>query len=635
LRLGRLVPLLVVSASIAGCEGIIGADFGSLRSAPPCSTCGTGGAESARTGGSSGADGKPSAGGTASGGRSSGESGMGTSGRAGASAGSLGIGESGSAGEGGTSTLDPCVSNADCIERHDNRPYICRRSSCVPVTTEDCPVVLPSAGGVDYLKRERPFLIGGFASVNAPFYEDPASVNWDLAFTEFNEATRGGLANGTRPLVGVVCNSDLPDILPGLRHLALDLAISGTLSTLPPERLLAAFEHTTSREYIDDGGKLMLFLADDAADSRLANLMDRGLIWHMLGSPRVLSAATAGLVRHIEPLVQTWRAENYLATGVDDPATSLRLTLVTADDVSLLDAASVLTAGDIDHPSSNLTFNGALAVSQPGLFRRVDIESAGVHAPYDVQAGVNELLWNPPHIIVALAGEELTDLLAAVEAGWGQTGNTLGHMRPFWVVYASAAHSVTLPATLAAFASVVPPPSRRLAGVSFASSVEERAQLLTSAYRFRLFDFYRGDRLVPVLSGTENHYDAAYSLLYAHAAAAANGSYVSPTDLREALEDRVFSPEPGAKSISVGPAYVPDGVGALGTLTDRMALYGTMGPLDFERSSGTRVSATSAWCVEPGNPDQPYVYDALLYDAGADVYSLPQSGPASCVPSGR
>lgn len=634
MRLGVLARVLALPASLVGCESIIGADFGALRPAPACTTCATGGADAGRGAGGSAGDGGTGngVGGAGSAGRSTASGGAPTAGRAGSSSGTGGIGESGSAGEGGAPpVVDPCTTNVECIERYENQPYICRRSNCVRVTTEECPVLLPTGSGLESLKTERPFLVGAFAGVDPPFFEDAASVNWDLAFTEFNQATRGGLASGTRPLVAVVCNSHAPDILPPFRHLSLDLGLTGTLSALSPEKLLAAYEYTTTEEYRAARGAPMFFLAADAADSRLANLVDRGLVWHMLGSPRVLSAATAGLVRHIEPHVQTRRADNYLLTGVDDPAADLRLTLVTADDLSLLDAASVLTAGDIDHPSSNLTFNGQFAVSQPGLFRRVEIESAVVHPTYDVQAGVDELLRNPPHVIVALAGAELSELIQAVEAGWGQAGNTLGHMRPFWVVYESAAHSTTLPTTVASLGSVTPPLSERLVGVGFASSGEQRAQVLSAAYRFRLFDFYQNDRLDPVLAGTENHYDAAYALLYGYAASAANGSVVSGTDLREALENRVFSPELGAKSISVGPAYVPDGMQALATLTDRMALYGTMGPLEFERSSGTRVSATSAWCIEPANGDRPYVYDALLYDAEQDSYSVPTDVPASCV----
>ncbi len=608
--------------AVAGCESLIGADFDEVRPATACETCtaGTvpvGAGAGGRQGGATGVGG-----------------GLGDAGRAVLVGGSPGVGGTsdprGDSGDGGwagdgNEPVDPCSSHAGCIDRHGGEAFYCRRSSCVRVTTEACPVLLPSGRALGYLRHQAPLLLGGFANVEAPDFEDTATVTWDLALTEFHDAAYttvpapdAGFAFGTRPLVAIVCNSSDTDFAPALRHLTETLGISGVLSTLPPEKLLAAYNHTIDPEYVENGYDPVFFLATNAADFRLANLVDRGLVWHMLGDPRALATTTAGVVRHIEPHVNIRRVENHALTGVDDPSLPLRLTLVTGDELSLMDAASVLTSGDIQDLSSNLTFNGELAILQPEAFRRVGIDA------------VEEILSNPPHIVVALAGPEIAGVIQEVESAWGLAGYPQGFMRPYWVLHDSASHTAELPNVLANLDLVTPPPADRLLGVSFALSQEERAQLLYAAYQSRLLDFYENERLRPVLAGTQTDYEAAYAMIYAYLAASRNEGHASATDLREALEDRVFSPEAFAESVSVGPAYVPAAMQVLGTSTNNMALYGSMGPPNFERSSGTRVSDTSVWCVEPANTGAPYVYDALLYNPLSDSCYAPERGAGSC-----
>jgi hypothetical protein len=619
----QLARTLSFSLSLAGCASIIGADFDELRLAPACETCTAGaGQGGGGVAGKSAESGSTSTGGAGDAGRTSPAGGSSATGGTGNVAPPDDGGEAGWAGEGGAPP-DSCSTHVECIERHDDQPFICRRASCVPVITKECPVLLPRVGALDALKEEgaRPMLIGGFANVEPPFFEDTASVNWDLALSEFHEGTWGGLKGvmgERRPLLAVVCNSNDADFMPALSHLTLDLGVEAVLSTLPPEKLLAAYEFTATEEYVEKRGELVFFLADDAADFRLENLMDLRLVWHMFGSPLALAVTTAGLVRHIERHVGEQRDLNALP-AVDPPGGPLRLTLVTGSDLRLLDAESVLTAGDVQSPSSNLTFNGEYAVAQPGLFRRSGIDSA-----------VEEILNNPPHIVVALAGPEIAEVIFAVESSWGESAGSQGFMRPFWVLYDSASHAAALPGTLSSLEYLSPPPSERLLGVSFARSQEEQAQLLYAAYQSKLFEFYQNERLSPILPGTQADYEAAYVLMYAYAAATPAGAQVKALDLRDAL-DRVVSTEPDAQSVSIGQDGVAFGTNWLRVfLEGEIALYGTTGAMAFKRSSGMRETGTSVWCLEPENAARPYVYDALLYDPGTDAFTAPASGIGSC-----
>jgi hypothetical protein len=511
---------------------------------------------------------------------------------------------------------------------------VCRDGSCVSLITEDCPIVLPYENGenaTDYLRQsESPILLGGITSLNPlDDYGSTAVVNWDLAFSEFNEATLGGI-DGERPLLLVVCNDVTDSVIPNFDHLALNLKVPGMLTTLSPDLLLSAYNHTSADEYVDAGGKSVFLLSNMSADLRLADLIDRGLMWHMLGSPRVLAATTASLVERIEPYVQARRQENFDLTNVDDPTTPRRLTLVTADDPTLMDISGVLTAGDVAHPESNLTFNGASALGQTE-FRRVEIESSRRHAAPEFQAAIDDILGDPPHIVVALGSGELLNVLSGIENVWGADAVTQDHMRPFYVVSHLLLGSPDFQDFVAERSSGTEPLSGRLVGVSFAMAHDERSELLYASYLSRLLGHYGTGSLQSALPGTENLYDSAYGLIYSYVGAAANGSDVTATGLRDAFQDRVFSDEPGAESISIGPAYIPDAVQALSSLTNAIGLWGTMGAPDFDRASGTRVTSSSAWCIEVIDSTPSYVADGLLYDPAAQLFYDPEGGPGSCL----
>jgi hypothetical protein len=610
-----LARALILPFSLAGCASIIGADFDELSPARPCVSCTAGEAAlGGGTGGKGGQAGSTSSGGTAGqGGKLLSAGGSATAGGKGSVDPPGHAGEAGWAGEGGAPN-DRCSSHAECIDRHDGEAFICRKAACVPVTTDECPLLLPRRGALNYLRRGSPMLLGGFANVEAPFFEDTATVNWDMAFSEFH----GAADLGERPVVAVVCNSSDADFMPALRHLTLELGVPGVLSTLPPEKLLEAHDFTIDPAYASKDGEYVFFLADNAADFRLASLVDRGLVWHMLGSPHLLATTMAGLVRYIEPHVKAQRVENYALTGLDDPAGPLRLTLLTSREPSLLDVDSVLTSGEVESPNTNLTFNGEFAVLQPELFRRAGIETAA-----------DEILANPPHIVVALLGPEVADVILAVESAWGLSAPSQGVMRPFWVLYDNASHAAELPSTLAALEQLTPPPSARLVGASFARSQEDQAQVLYGAYQSRLVAFYREERLAPMLAGTHADYEAAYAMIYASIAASATGSAVGALDLMDALKNRVFSPS-SEVTVNIGPKDVYRTKITLGDPTNNVALYGTMGAPIFERSSGTRDMGTSAWCLEPADTARPYVYDALLYDPVVDSFVPPASGTGSC-----
>jgi hypothetical protein len=591
------------------------------------------------TGGAGGTGGSASGGGGTAGDAGDGTGGSvggtgGNGGSTGGKGGTAGKGGNGGTGggEGGTAGTPECSTNADCIDANFGDPWMCRDGSCVALTTEDCPLVLPVETSIDDLRQsESPVLLGGITYLDPDNpYDSTSVVNWDLAFYEFHEATLGGL-DGDRPLLLVVCNDVPENVMPNFDHLALNLKVPGMLTTIGPDLLLSAYNHTSDDTYVAAGGESVFLLSNMSADLRLANLIDRGLVWHMLGSPRVLAATTAALVKRIETHVQARRQENFDLTSVDDPTNPRRLTLVTADDFTLLDISSVLTSGSTESPENRLMFNGMPALDQSSDFRRVSIESSRRHQDPEYQDAIDDVLGNPPHIIVALGSDELVNVVSSIENLWGFDADTQGHMRPFYVVSHVLLGSLGFQEIVAEFSAGPEPLSDRLVGVSFALAQDERSKGLYTSYLSNLLMHYGSGDLQPALPGTENFYDAAYGLLYAYVGAAANGSDVTATALRDAFQDRVISDEPGAESIDIGPEKITDAVQTLSSLTSSIALWGTMGPPDFDRASGTRVTNSSAWCVDVVDSTPSYVADGMLYDAEAQAFYDPEGGRGSCL----
>ncbi|MEO6603182.1 MAG: hypothetical protein ABIQ16_25070 [Polyangiaceae bacterium] len=552
-----------------------------------------------------------------------------------ASSGGGGAAGGGASGDAGAAPAPECTTNADCISAHVDQPYLCKDGSCLALTSSDCPVLLPSGNTLDMLKTPAPIVVGGFANMNNQ--QDPhdslAVINWDLAFSEFNAATLGGLpvkGGKARPLLALVCQGGATDINSSLRHLTEEVQVPGILSTLSTDKLFNAFNFTQGTDYAKAGGKPTLFLSTGSADLRLANLPDDGLVWHMLGDPRQLAATTVALLNRIIPAVNAARTD----AGEDVNATPLRVTLVYSDDATMTDLFSVLTTPDVKHPETSLAFNGKSAISQlaSGDFREVKIQSAKNYATPVVSNAITDLEQNPPHIVLAMATSEFPKtVMPNLENSWGNTvlnPKSVGMARPFYLLSHFIYNTAELQTTAGAFESTAPPLSQRTVGVNYAAAQDTHSKQLYDSYEGRLQSSYQGS--LP-LAGTENYYDGAYSLLYSLAAAYAARTSPGGDDVRDGLQDRVFSAESSAPSVNIGPATVGATAANMSNLTYKMALWGTMGPPNFDRTSGTRLTPTSAWCIKKVSSTWAYQADGLLYDPDNETFSDPVGGVPTCL----
>lgn len=564
----------------------------------------------ASSGGTSGSDG---GGNTGKGGHAGSDNGG--TGNEGGTSGSSG---GGMAGEAGMGPEPECTTNKQCIEDNLDVPYICKDEKCVKLVTDECPLLLPTEGALDLLKSGSPLVLGGFANMtNTDDYRDtPAAINWDLVYQEFNESTLGGIPKkaGTQPLLGLICNgsyaADDDTTLPNaITHLVGEVGVPGLLTTMSSDRLKAAWDLT--QDIVKENNRPVLFVSSVAADLALANLSDDGLMWHFLGDPRTTASTLSSLMRRIEPTVVANRD-----TADNGP---LRVTLIYSSNPTNVDIHTVLTTQDDDHPLVALTFNDKPATDAENApyFRTVAIPAFAGTQP-DVSAAVADLKAHPPNVVVGLVGREFPSVVNQIE-NWYQSGpdKPVGVARPYWLFSSSSYNLADLGAAVKNFSGFKL--SERVLGVTYAEAQDTKSKQLYNEYFSRLTNFYKGQVSV---AGTENHYDAGYSLLYAAAAT----PQLEPTgdDLLGGLE-HVLSK--GSMSIDIGPSKISSTVASLVAIpTYKMALYGTMGPPDFDTISGTRNNTpTSAWCVADTGVFQA---DGLIYDASTGKFSNGKPVPA-------
>lgn len=487
-------------------------------------------------------------------------------------------------GGGGTGGAAECTTHQDCIEAHLTEPYLCRNGSCVALKATGCETVLMP----DNLSVPDPIVIGAFTDVEV--VPNLVKMNYELALKELTNEI-GGLPGGAdgslRTVVAVVCDccdasataGSIAHLQPALDHLVTNLKVPGILATLYKSDLKLAYAYAEAQR----GGATPLFLSPFAADSDLHTADRRGLLWHVLGDASDLAPAFVALIR---------AAETKLA-----PVEPLRLALIEADVAALTDIG-----GTID---TQLTFNGKSCADNfaDGNYLRVRVESELTTVDPNLSAAVAALEAFRPNLVVAITGGEFTNGLLPVLEG-------LGADRPDFYVLG---HYLAYRNSVLDAARNYPFIERRMAGINFAGALDPA---LTNAYLSRFRAEYPG---VTKPEGYENFYDAAYYLLYA-LEGAGHVNELQGSDLAR-----------GMKRVADGTAslHFPVGPGqpmtdAFNTLElfpdDAIGIDGTLGPADFNLSTGARRATASAWCVAP-DPELgfAFAYDQMRYDAAADT----------------
>lgn len=597
-------------------------------------TGGTGGSGTGGTtlGGTGGTDG--GTGGTVLTGGTGGDAGMGpevggtsaVGGTGAASGGSTGAkggsgGKGGTSGKGGTGntgnesgaagmTQGPeCVTHNDCFVAYpddsDVNPRACVQGTCVPLMTDECPIVLPhSDNGVwTALKSTDAIILGAFGPVsNATL--NTIGRNYDLAVTEFS--TTGGVYSGSskqHQIVMVLCNEAVQnqvDLLKPAKHLMEELQVPGVVSAL-----LLQDQHYVWENVAQPNGTFMIMPL--YSDQALIDTADDGLIWNMLSGADALSVS-------YQPLLDM-TIDHLRLNGNLGSTEAVRVAHVEATDEPFLnDTALYLDA--------NLQFNGqsvsANLNATPQLFDGIPITSAYT-APTDTQStAIGRILALKPHIVIGTTEDEMLKyIIPGVESGWDDASQN----RPFYLLGALDYNDTQMQSLCQHDPSPTATPpqlplSQRILGINWPSAPDDTVY---QQYQDRWKKKYGTAQ-----PGYENFYDPAWYLMYAVAAARYP---ITGTGIANAFP-RIIATTSGTPVVDIGPGDDLDAyVGSLSSNSkQKIELVGAMGPPTWD-PNGARHDPGSVWCLDNLGNFQP---DQMRYDAGPPAALTGKIDPSKC-----
>ena len=499
--------------------------------------------------------------------------------------------------------VDPqdCTTHVECYDRGANQsgPTACVDRRCVPLTTSECPVVLPLTETGDLYRQNlladpNTLILGGFAQIDPQSLNGLALRNYDLALTQLFEAQEGlpGAGGMPRRVIMVACNSlfeGQAQLDASMVHLADTLKVPGIVPAFPAEDLQRAFQTKGLENDI-------FFMSALDADSSLTTLQDSGLVWFTLPGSENLSRA-------YRPLFE--RTLEFL----DVTAEPVRVALVVADDVRFLaDMAGTVQREIVFNQKSafdNLAEGNLLALSVPSF-------TPGMTP--DVTEQIQSLLDFKPHVIIAAADRLFVDdMVSLIEFGWDDDARA--QPPPFYLFSPLLFGRST--DTIASLSGL----RQRVVGVN-APTAEDRT--LFGAYQFAFDAAYpeTANPPQPNRHNFENYYDAAYYLIYAAAAANQRG-LTSGQDLRVGMNDLLS----GSREFGVGTRDMSEAFQQL--LVGSIKLNGILGPPNWDRN-GARADVGSVWCVQAGGV---LATDVLRYDydEASDTYTSRGEFPRECI----
>ena len=468
-----------------------------------------------------------------------------------------------------------CSTHADCNELFWDGPYVCRDGSCLDLTTRSCPIAL---GGESLNDGLPPLLFGAFSvTEGAQRLSHPVTLNYDLVIKDFVRS--GGLLVGERAAlpIFIVCHG-LPETAEELDtsidHLVDTLEVPGILTPIDQTELLRSF-----RRVLRDKGRRVLFLSANGSDSLVTPLDDDGLLWHVLPGPLDVGHAYLPLVARIEA---------YL--GLDSP---LRVALVTSPAHRFLDDLGTFLR-------TRLTVGGRpLLEHDQTTYRALALPSQDRDPTADLSFAVAELRAFKPHLIVSAADQAfLGGVLPVLEQNWDQVAD--GQPPPFYVLSPFQNDPRTLRLLVSDHRSL----RTRLVGVNAAGAAD------STLYDLYLDRFRAEYPAASDYEGTENHYDAAYWLLYGAVASGAEPP-LDGASLAYGITRLLSGPrfDVGPMQIGAASRYLRQEAGA------SIALHGTLGPPEFDAVEGTRRGTGSVWCVDESLDVR---YDALRFDEATE-----------------
>jgi hypothetical protein len=498
--------------------------------------------------------------------------------------------EGGSAGEGAAGEgAAQCKTNAECLETSgEDRPSACVNGSCVPLITEECPLLLPQIDRqwLANLKSTdpEPLIFGAFAHVPTDALVSIPSQNYDLSLNDLTQIVGGLPAAGgkSRKVLALVCRNVYDDpagLDRAVDHLVTDLSVPAIIAGLETLDFERAFARSADRH--------VFFMNPYGAEAN-ADVNGDGLIWSMLPAAKDLAPT-------YEPLLSQ-TIDHLRGTGALEADEKARVALVYDEDYR---APFELAHAVMDV----IEFNGksALDNTKDGYFKSYSIQSQALSSQtLDYTAVIDDLIDFAPHVVISLATKEFpSDFMFLLEYA-GKPTYLLGP----WNYHDDNVTYLT---------SVIGDLRPRIIGTNYAAATDPTVYDAYVAHYAATFPGQAGTE------GYENHYDAGYYLLYAAIAAGARATLTGP-DLTTGMR-RLLG---GSSAFAVGPTDLPDASRQLRTPSNSITLNGAMGPPDFDAATGVRHDSSTVWCV---GPDLAVHADVLRLDGDGNL-----TGDFSCFP---
>jgi hypothetical protein len=492
-----------------------------------------------------------------------------------------------------------CTTSADCMPTSSQHPEVMcdlDLNQCIQLTTDDCPAVLPPGNPVGsstpYYQGAtdgqgnpgiQPIFIGAFATIPSVggISAHPSGLNYQLALTEI--ATQGGVPAGSgnayRYPVAVVCNDTaVPSSV--VNHLINDVHTSAIIAALPSTGIKAAFAAANLTS--NPNAPSIFFMNPFGADTSITPpaLATSGLLWHMLGEPSDTAAAYSAFFPYIERYV---RNTPTIGNGAPDAGSRpLRVATFTAQATDLLDLAAAV--------EPLLTWNGGQTIAQNSPANYLDVEiststlnGADLNTQIDVSYAVQQLTAFQPDIVISFASEEFIKLIQTLEA-------PPSTIHPFYLLSPYNVDSTDVLTSWVGINSGYAGDAKRdrMAGIAFASTANSD---VLASYTVRFNQAFPTDQ---AFLNNENYYDAMYFTVYSLVGAGRSANLMG-TNIAAGMT-RLINPLGDPQS--VGPTDIPNVIGDLQALnTKTVALTGTLGPPQFNLTTGARVSQGDVYCI--------------------------------------
>ncbi len=464
-----------------------------------------------------------------------------------------------SAGHASSATPPRCTSSRACSDAAA-APSLCRATdgACVALASIDCEVRADRRA----IESDDTLWIGTMfpeTGSDAQAYGTASARAVDLARRDFMDVAGGlpyGRADGAARPIGIVACNDAVDATRAARHLVDDV------------RVPAVIGFHTSQEIVDLATSTFVPAGVLAVASLNTGPHVTGVL-HPPGSPRLVWRTTISTAQvtpplaafvgaHVEPALR--------ATGAVEARAPMRVGVVRANHPT--------SRALVDALVEQLRFNDKTVSANGAAFR--DFAYAGGDPP-DVASVVAGLAEFRPHVIVVLAPDLTTSVVAPLEARWPASARH----RPTWVMGGPWEGEA-----FQAFVGTSAEKRRRFFGLTPPSSTPAN-----SKFTIRYNETFSPK--VTTTTSPASPYDSFYLLAYA--AFIVGDAPITGVSLARAFERLV----PPGRPIDVGSTGIFDAFSAL-RAGDRVDLRGAFSSLDFDLATGEARSSFAVLCVAPG-----------------------------------